>query len=388
MKLRWILIMGPILLWAVAALVLGVGRWDRLVDPWFVASLPFYVAATVLLIKAPGNSIGWMMMGFPAAAAFDVLGSAIATDAGGSTSLAAWADTIGNSFATTSIMFLPLMLLHFPDGSLPSRRWKFCSYLVYVGAAVGFVAALLIGGWGGDPEVGSLESPLRAAMSPTGNLLSRLFFISLVASFIVSGAALVRRFVRSTGVERSQIKWVALAGACVASTLTVMLGAFGMQSIDQAWGELLLIAGIVAIPAAVAIAVLRYRLYEIDRLVSRTVGYVVVLGVLTVVYVVGAVWLPTRLLGGQRPLFVAASTLTVAALFGPLRRRVLTSVDRRFHRARYDADRVAEAFSSTLRHQVDVRELTTDWLAVVTATLQPTSIGIWVSGASPAEGSD
>jgi len=379
MRLRWALILEPPLLWAVAAIVLGIGRWDQLVDPWFLASIPFHVAATVLLIKAPGNAIGGMMMGFPAATAVAVIGRAIAVEAGASTSLAAWADTIGNSFATSSIMFLPLLFLHFPDGLLPSPRWRFCRHLIWAGAAVGFLAALLNGGWGGDPEVGSLDSPVRAATSPVGDVLSTLFFISMLASFVLSGVSLVRRFVRSSGAERSQIKWVALAGACVASILTMLLVVVGLEAVDTTWGELLLVAGVVAIPAAVAIAVLRYRLYEIDRLVSRTVGYVVVLGVLTVVYVIGAIWLPTRLLGEQSPLFVAASTLIVAGLFGPLRRRVVVWVDRRFYRARYDADRVAEAFSSRLRDQIDLTDLTADWVGVVTTTLRPTTIAVWVS---------
>jgi hypothetical protein len=379
MRLRWALIVAPPLLWAVAAvIVLENGRWEPLLDPWFLASIPFHVAATVLLIKAPGNSIGWMMMGFPSTTAVAILGTAVAATAG-STSLAAWADTIGISFATPSIMFLPLVFLHFPDGVLPSPRWRFCRHLIWAGAAVGFLAALLNGGWGGDPEAGSLDSPLRAITSPVGDVLSTLFFISMVASFVLSGVSLVRRFVRSSGEERSQIKWVALAGACVASILTLLLIVFGMESVDQAWGELLLVAGVVAIPTSVAIAVLRYRLYDIDRLVSRTVGYVLVLGVLTVIYVVGAVWLPTRLLGEQSPLFVAASTLIVAGLFGPLRKRVVVWVDRRFYRARYDADRVAEAFSSRLRDQIDLTDLTTDWVGVVAATLRPTTIGVWVS---------
>lgn len=384
MKLRWVLILETPLMWAVAAIVLWSGPWDRLADPWFLASVAFYVAAALLLIKAPGNSIGWMMMGFPATAAVAVLGRAIAAEEGASTPLAAWADTIGNSFASLSIMFLPLMLLHFPDGLLPSSRWRFSRNLIFAGAVVGFGAALLNGGWGGDPEAGSLESPLRAATTPAGDVLSTLFFISMVASFVVGGASLVRRFLRSGGAERSQIKWVALAGACVASILTVLLVVFGPESVDRTWGELLLVAGVVAVPAAVAIAVLRYRLYEIDRLMSRTVGYLLVLAVLSAAYVLGAVWLPTRLLGEQTPPFVAASTLAVAAIFGPLRRRVLVWVDRRFYRSHYDADRVAEAFSSTLRDQVDVANLTADWLAVVTATLRPTTIGVWVSETSSA----
>jgi hypothetical protein len=112
------LILAPLLLWVAAAIVLSPGPWDPLADPWFIASVPFYVAATVLLIKAPGNSIGWMMMGYPTTTAVAILGTAIATKAGAATSLAAWADSIGNAFATASIMFLPLLFLHFPDGLL------------------------------------------------------------------------------------------------------------------------------------------------------------------------------------------------------------------------------------------------------------------------------
>jgi MFS family permease len=373
------LILAPPLLWVAAAIVLWPGPWDRLADPWFVASVPFYIAATVLLIKAPANSIGWMMMGFPATTAVAVMGTAIAVEAGEATLLASWADTIGISFATPSIMFLPLMFLYFPDGLLPSPRWRFGRNVILAGAAIGSLAALLNGGWGGDPEAGSLESPLRTATMPVGDVLSNLFFIAMILSFVIGGAALVHRFLRSEGPERNQIKWVALAGACVAAILTLLLILFGLEAVDQTWGELLLVAGVVAVPTAVAIAVLRYRLYEIDRLLSRTVGYVVVLGVLTAVYVVGAVWLPTRLLGEQSPLFVAASTLTVAGLFGPLRRRVLVWVDRRFYRARYDADRVAEAFSSRLRDQIDLTDLTADWVGVVTSTLRPSTIGVWVS---------
>ena len=379
MRLRTILILMTPLLWAISAVVVQFGQWSDLIDPWFLAAIPFYVAATVLLIKAPANAIGWMMMGFPVTSTVAVLGRAVALRIGLTTTLAAWSDTVGNSFATVSIMFLPLMFLYFPDGALPSPRWRWCRHLIVFGAVVGLVAAVLNGGWGGDPEAGSLDSPLRTVTSPVGDVFSMLFFLSMLGSFVASGASLVRRFVRSTGVERSQIKWVALAGACVAAILTVLLVAFGMESVDEAWGELLLIAGIVAIPAAVAIAVLRYHLYEIDRLVSRTVGYVVVLSVLSGVYVIGAVWLPTQLLGEQTPLFVAASTLAVAGLFGPLRRRVVVWVDRRFYRARYDAARVAESFTSRMREQIDVANLTSDWLTVVTKTLRPTTIAVWVN---------
>lgn len=366
------------MMWVTAAGFLWPGPFDRMADPWFLASVAFYAAGAVLLFKAPANAVGPLMMGFPTMTSVSVLGAAVATAWQFEGLGAAWADTVGMAFATVAIMWLPLLLLYFPSGGLPSPRWRFGPWLVSVGAAVGFVAALLNGGWGGDVEAENLESPLREATGWVGGVLSPLFFVLLIVGFAMGGASLVRRFAASRGIERSQIKWVALAGAFVVGILAVLLFAFGLDSVDETWGELLLVCGIVAIPAAVAIAVLRYRLFDIDRIVSRTVGYVLVLGLLTAVYSIGAVWLPTRLLGGQTPLFVAGSTLAAAAMFNPLRTGILDWVDRRFYRSRYDSERVAEAFSARLREQVDPDRLSAEWLAVVIATLRPTSAAVWV----------
>jgi hypothetical protein len=134
----------------------------------------------------------------------------------------------------------------------------------------------------------------------------------------------------------------------------------------------LLVAG------AVTLAVLRYRLYEIDRLISRTVTYTVLAVVLAIVYGFGAVWLPSRVVGEQTPLFVAGSTLAVAALFNPLRRRVMRWVDRRFNRSSYDAEQIADAFAVRLRDEVDPERLADEWATTVVRALQPSSIGVWL----------
>ncbi|MGH8947860.1 MAG: hypothetical protein ACRDXF_03290, partial [Acidimicrobiia bacterium] len=131
---------------------------------------------------------------------------------------------------------------------------------------------------------------------------------------------------------------------------------------------------------AVTLAILRYRLFEIDRLISRTVTYAVVAGALALVYGVGAIWLPSRIVGEQTPLFVAGSTLAVAALFNPLRRRVMRWVDRRFNRSSYDLEQITDRFAARLRDQVDADRLADDWAKVVTGTLQPSAVGVWVRG--------
>ncbi len=131
------------------------------------------------------------------------------------------------------------------------------------------------------------------------------------------------------------------------------------------------------VPLAIAVAVFRYRLFEIDRIISRTVGYVLVIGLLVVVYAAGAAWLPTRL-GGESPLFVAGSTLAVAALFNPVRRRLLHWVDRKFYRTRYDAERVVDGFVASLKDRTDLNGLADEWVTAVTETMRPASIGIWV----------
>ncbi|HEY7564370.1 MAG TPA: hypothetical protein VIA81_05545, partial [Acidimicrobiia bacterium] len=136
------------------------------------------------------------------------------------------------------------------------------------------------------------------------------------------------------------------------------------------------------IPLAIGIAVLRYRLYEIDRVVSRTVGYGLVIGILAFIYIVAAVWLPSQVIGQQPDLFVAGATLMVAAMFAPLRKRVLAAVDRRFYRTRYDSELLVLGFSRQVGNQVDIDLLVDEWLEVVSQTMQPTSAGVWVRPAA------
>lgn len=279
--------------------------------------------------------------------------------------IVAW---LGSWFRTLSFYLLPVLLLLFPDGKPISPRWRAMIVLAAIPVVVlpGLVA---INVWGApipvlaDLEGETIGGPVVETMSVTGLLL---WYVSLGASIVSLGL----RWWRSRGIQRLQMKmffFFAAAGAIM----------FLLSQADLVLRPLVL-AAFLLFPAGVAGAILRYRLYDIDRIVSRTVGYAIVMAILVMVYVVGAVWLPSRLVGEQPPVFVAGATLAAAALFDPLRRRVLGWVDRRFYRSRYDAARVVDAFAVRLRDTVDVDRLTEDWVWVVTTTMQPSTVGVWV----------
>jgi hypothetical protein len=264
---------------------------------------------------------------------------------------------------------LPFLLL--PDGRLRSRRWR----LVVADTVVG-VALLVLGGSLAPGELTNGPIPIDkpfglpglagtiAAAAIVPGLV--LYAISLPAALV----CLVLRFRASRGVERQQLRWVA-AGAAVA--VLVLLPLPGGPRLP---GFLTAVA-VLAVPVAVAVAVLRYRLWDLDRLVSRTVTYAVVTALLVLPYllIVPAV---TRLADGAGSLAVAAATLAAAAMFQPARRRVQELVDRRFNRHRYDAARTVEAFASRLRAQVDLDALSAELVTVVDQTVAPTRTSLWL----------
>jgi hypothetical protein len=203
--------------------------------------------------------------------------------------------------------------------------------------------------------------------------------IGLVVMLTAVGGAVtsaVMRFRNAAGIERQQMK--VFAGALTASIIGMALNLVLYETGNELVANAVFAVWVLVLVASIAVAVLRYRLYDFDRVISRTVTYAVVVLILAMVYVLGAVWLPTRIIGRQSTLFVAGSTLAVAALFTPLRRRVMKWVDRRFNRSAYDAQRVTEGFAARLRDQVDADRLAADWASVVSGTLEPSAVGVWV----------
>ena len=275
----------------------------------------------------------------------------------------------------TAIACNAFILLLTPTGSLPSPRWR---WLAGVTAATPVVLLLVVTvlARSTDRSAQAVDSPLDLGTLDGGLLTAYLAAFAVgITTTVVATASLVVRFRRARGVERQQLRWVALATVLVALLAVVHLAALALG----AYALAPLAGGLnpAILSAAIGAAILRYRLYDLDRIVSRTLAY----GLLTVLlaggYAVMALVLG-QLLGRDSSLAVAGATLAVAALFQPARRSIQAAVDRRFNRRRHDAGQTIAAFSARLRDQVDLDTLTAELLTVVDQTIQPTQASLWL----------
>lgn len=352
----------------------------RGVDAAFVLS--FSTVGAIVASRRPRNPVGWLFAGIGLAMGVQAAGweyTGLALVAGHELPLAeltAW---------VTSWLWLPafapmvtVLLLLFPDGRPLSPRWRGVAWSTVAGiaaATAGFATVPELDPWG-------VPNPFSAArLSPWlvagGNLL---FLLSAIASM----ASLAVRFRRAEPAERRQLGWLVYAASLlvVAVVVSTLTDANAGQDHGDLVASVFVILGLVGLPVACAVAVLRYRLFEIDRIVSRTATYTVVVATLAAVYAV-AVILFGRVLGpltGGDDLAVAASTLLVAALFGGLRRRIQSEVDRRFNRSRYDAQRTVDALAARLRDEVDVDSLRRELAEIVSATVHPAEFSVILLG--------
>jgi hypothetical protein len=280
------------------------------------------------------------------------------------------------SYAFAYSLILPVVALAFPDGRVPSPRWRWPS-----GLALGALAAaafLVVVKPGGIEGSASYMNPFGIDILP-GWLTGLAGPLNVIGSLLVSVlgvAAVVTRYRRGSGLERQQLRWLVGAVLLAVVPLTISIVGGGINWI------VLALPGIILVPVAVWIAVTRYRLYEIDRLISRGLSWAVLSGLLVAVYV-GTVLLLQGLLGGvtqDETLAIAGSTLLAATLFQPLRRRVQTIVDHRFNRARYDADRTVETLAARLRDEVDPNEIRASLVAAVGRSVAPSSVDLWLRG--------
>jgi hypothetical protein len=324
----------------------------------------------VLAGRRPRHPVGWLLLGL---GLWFVYGYA-------SWVLLAWQgapSAVGSAVLDANVMVIPALvgfvLLLTPTGTLPSRRWRWWARVAAVTPALGLVSLALSPFREPGPSV---ANPLAV-----GALAGPLPVVRTV-SFVVAGLAiplgvwsLVVRFGRARGVERQQLRWLALAAAPVAVAVAALATqALTGNEVDLGWLVGLCLA---VFPLGIGAAVLRYRLYDLDRIISRTLAYGLLSLLLGGGYAAAVLGLG-RLLAQDSPLVVAAATLTVAAAFQPLRRRVQDVVDRRFNRRRYDAAQTIAAFSARLRQQVDLDTLTAELLEVVEQTMQPTQASLWL----------
>ena len=353
-------------------------------------SVPVWVSAAfaatgwVLAFRRPANPLGWIMLGgaFFFALSEDASYYTVA-DYGlrhGDLPLGAVALLAQPGWAP-GIVLLGLLVLVFPDGRLPSSRWRWLVAACAVVGALWMTGTVVI-------TVGALADH-RTQVDSGGNLLllsghdpaagwwnvlQNLFFPVLIACWLASIASQALSYRRSSGIRRQQLKWL-LAGS--AATPAGLVLAVLFRSVP--WlSDVIGVIGFLALPVSIGVAVLRYRLFDIDRIVSRTLAYAIVTGLLVGVYA-GLVLLTTEVFGFHTPVAVAASTLAAAALFTPVRRRVQRLVDRRFNRARYDAETTVAAFADRLKDAVNLDAARDDLAKTVHQALEPAHLSVWVS---------
>jgi hypothetical protein len=333
----------------------------------------------------PGNAIGWLLAG-------QALLTLVTISASTYTTLVYYqghpglplagpvALLLAGFFPITFIPF-PLVVLLFPDGRLPSRRWRWVAggYLVISAATLLSVCAVSVDLIARHQTRVLSDGELAPISRPAGGTawLTPVVLVFLASVALLWLAALVRQIAswrRSSGERRQQLKWL-MSGAVVCGA-----GLAGLATNSALWEVLIL--GFTALPVAIGVGILKYRLYEIDRIISRTLAYAIVTGLLVGVYA-GLVLLATHVLAFQTPVAVAGSTLAAAALFTPVRRKVQRIVDRRFNRARYDADRTVAAFAARLQDAVDLDTVRADLLIAVYQALEPAHASIWLAGGSP-----
>jgi hypothetical protein len=344
------------------------------------------VGALIAPRLPPRNPIGWLFcaIGFFGALRLLVAEYAIATLGAAPGS---WLSALpgGEASAWVSswvwvVHFGPFIFLAllFPDGRLPSPRWRPFAALVAAVVAGGTVAVAL---W---PETAARFTPVNdpLGIEVAANVLNPVETI-LYALALVAAASLLVRLFRSRGMERQQVKWFAYAVAMLAISTT--LAYVVSEAMDARWlgwfSSVLVIASIVGLPVAMSIAILRYRLYQIDSLINRTLVYGSLTVVLALVYFCAIVVLHRVLIfltGEESTLTVVASTLLIAALFSPLRRTIQSFIDSRFYRRKYDARKTLEAFSARLRNETDLNALSDNLVGVVGETMQPAHVSLWL----------
>ena len=359
---------------------------------WLVlipAAVPAYATVgAIIAARRPRNGIGWLLLlgGFAIAvqdAAWQWAARALAMNPGSLPGgiAAAW---IGELFGSLLLAPLTVSLLLFPSGMLPSRRWRPAVWMIGVAAVLTALSAALnptlsaglIKQVPNPLTVRGLD-PLVAVANEAGTLVSVLTVLAAVVSVFL-------RWRRTGGVERQQLKWLAYIASVGAVTAGLAIASgmiYGPSYQTVLLASLAIASATIGVPVAVGLAILRYRLYDVDTVINRTLVYAPLTVSLAVVYIGTVIllqYLFRSLTGGSSQLAVVASTLAIAALFNPMRKRIQSFIDRRFYRRKYNAAKVLENFSVRLRDEVELDQLGDDLLSVIHETLQPAHVSLWL----------
>jgi hypothetical protein len=361
-------------------------------------ALTFTTVGAVVASRRPENPIGWIFCAGGLILSFTVSAQnyteyALNASTGSlpGVQYAAWIASW--ALAPTLLLVATMLFLLFPEGKLSSREWGFVAWTAVIASVVVALGDAL-GRSNLGTDYGSMGNPF-AVEGAVGNFLQMLggFGLTLLfLCFLVSLAALLVRLRQASGVERQQIKWFAYAAAVMGTGPLVMFmlggGYSALEELMWYLGYFVGILGFALLPVATAIAILKYRLYDIDRIINRTLVYGSLTAMLALFYFGGvtATQALLRSLTGQEKLpqlVIVASTLVIAALFNPLRRRIQAFIDRRFYRNKYDARKTLEAFSTKLKNETDLEALNNDLVGVVRETMQPAHVSLWLRSDQP-----
>ena len=356
----------------------------------FIAVVPMAPVGFVVARRQPANPLGWIFLGLLTLLLLGGVGQSYAWLSyrlGHHLPLAA----VGVFLAPVWVwllVILPLVIVLFPDGRLPSPRWRpvLWGYLAVAASwAVSIYVVTARGVAAGDIQLVP-GGDLRAVDDPAGSSawlgsVEGIILPLLAAFWLAFVASQVLSWRRADGVRRQQLKWL-MTGAAVCTAAVAVSAIVG--TLDKSASPAVTVAvdvvsiGLGALPVSIGVAILRYRLYDIDRIISRTLAYAIVTGLLVGLYA-GLVLLATRVMTLHSTVAVAAATLAAAALFNPLRRRVQRRVDRWFNRARYDADQMVAAFAARLKDTVDLDSVRYDLAGVVHQALEPAHVSVWIN---------
>jgi hypothetical protein len=352
------------------------------------------ILGAIIVTRQPRNRIGWLWIVYGLAVGFRSLGHGIYYFSGaqstGYSALQYFLLWLTEPTNLATIACLILLMLWFPDGQLPSRRWRFLYVWFYLALAVLFSSNFVSGpDWNGGAEARGIviDNPYGwlPAAPPFFALLGLPSFISLLLITILSAISLIFRYRSAGALVRLQLRWFVLGGffAVILFFLPIPI-AISPTLINEKLSYLFVLTGqvyILPLYLAVGLAILRYRLYDIDVIIRRTLQYALLTGLLALIYFGSVVMLQSiteYLFGEQSPVVIVLSTLAIAALLNPLRIRVQDFIDRRFYRKKYDAEQALAHFSAVVRDQIDLNDLTVELLNSVKDTVQPEHISLWV----------
>lgn len=379
--------------WGIAAIDIATILVTRLIDPSgdvgaiiiFTLGVASFAGVGALLdTRVPGNAIGHLLLG-----AGTLMTASMAMGTYASLGLLRdphWPLAEAVQLAGTVLFVYPFMIaligvpLVFPDGRLPSRRFRWVILLTIASGAAWTVASIL----GQGPGRSGGTDPASAADTGLAGIIQTFFLLSMIVCFGAGIAAVAVRYRLGDRVQRQQIKWLAAIVGLGAVILPISFIVQDTSDEVAAVVSSLTILSLFALPVVIGLAILRYRLYEIDRIISRTISWTLTTGLVAAVFagIVIGLQSPLAEVTGGNTLAVAGSTLVAAALFQPLRRRIQGAVDRRFNRARYDAERIVAAFAHGLGAETSLEEVQEKVVVVIDSSLGPRGTGLWIRAAT------